>query len=275
MILVWKERFFMRRDYLSRLSRAARWYLPPAEAAEVLEDYREIVAGRSEEELRREVGSPRETARRLAQPKAYRRWLAVFLVLSACVLLPAVDPILEEVSLTAWLSGISQMFWNSNGSIARLSMPLFPLGIVLPLAWFQRNGGAGRAPSKRTLPIFALILLGIAWVWFLFWAILAERFDVINFLFPDMAWTVRLIICLNILIAGAAGMTGLFKSRLEGRRWRAMYIWGLTGVVLNSFLWQTFTCMTFESSVGWQGPYWIRLAFITAAGLLGTGVSLC
>ena len=24
----------MRRDYLSRLSRAARWYLPPAEAAE-------------------------------------------------------------------------------------------------------------------------------------------------------------------------------------------------------------------------------------------------
>ena len=264
----------MRWDYLSRLTRAARWYLPPAEAAEVLEDYREIVEGRTEEELRREVGSPRETARRLAQPKAYRRWLAVFLVLSACVLLPAVDPILEELSLTAWLFG-SHMFWNSNGSIARLSMPLFPLGIVLPLAWFQRNGGTGRAPSKRTLPIFALILLGIAWVWFLFWVILAERFDVIDFLFPDLAWTVRLIICLNTLIAGAAGMTGLIKSRLEDRRWRAMYIWGLTGVVLNSFLWQILTSMTFESSAGWQGPYWIRLAFITAAGLLGTGVSLC
>ena len=48
----------MRRDYLSRLSRAARWYLPPAEAAEVLEDYREIVAGRSEEELRRGLDAP-------------------------------------------------------------------------------------------------------------------------------------------------------------------------------------------------------------------------
>ncbi len=48
----------MRWDYLSRLSLAARWYLPPAEAAEVLEDYREIVEGRSEEELRREVGGP-------------------------------------------------------------------------------------------------------------------------------------------------------------------------------------------------------------------------
>ena len=219
----------MRRDYLSRLSRAARWYLPPAEAAEVLEDYREIVEGRSEEELRRDLGTPRAAMRQLAQPKAYRRWLMVFFVLSACVLLPAVDPILEGLSLTVWLSGISHMFWNSNGSIARLSVPLFPLGIVLPLAWFQRNGRKGRALSKRTLPIFALILLGIAWVWFLFWAILAERFDVIDFLFPDLTWTVRLITCLNILIAGAAGMTGLIKSPFGGRPRRGPYILGVAG----------------------------------------------
>ena len=58
----------MRRDYLSRLSRAARWYLPPAEAAEVLEDYREIVAGRSEEELRRDLGTPRAAMRQPAAP---------------------------------------------------------------------------------------------------------------------------------------------------------------------------------------------------------------
>lgn len=266
----------MRRDYLSRLSRAARWYLPTAEAAEVLEDYREIVEGRSEEELRRDLGTPREAMKQLAQPKAYRRWLAVFAVLAVCVLLPAVDPILEGFSLTAWLSGMyAHMFWNSNGDIARFSMPLFPLGIALSLAWFQRNGGRGRAPSKKSIPVLTLILLGIAWVWFLFWAILAERFDVIDFLFPDMTWVVRLIICLNILIAGAAGMTGLIKSRLEDRRWRAMYIWGLTGVVLNTFLWQVLTSMTFDSSNGWQGPYWIRLAFITAVGLIGTAVSLC
>ena len=76
----------MRRDYLSKLTRALRWYLPPAEAAEVLEDYREIVEGRSEEELRREVGAPWETARRLAQPKAHRRWLAAFGTLTVCLL---------------------------------------------------------------------------------------------------------------------------------------------------------------------------------------------
>ena len=262
-------------DYFSRLRRAARWYLPPAEAAEVLEDYREIVARRSEEELRRDLGTPRAAMRQLAQPKAYRRWLAVFLVLSACVLLPAVDPILEEVSLTVWLSGISHMFWGSEGSIARFAVPPFPLAVVLALVWFQRNGGKGRALSKRTLPVFALVLLGMAWVWFLFWVILAERYDVVDFLFPSMTWAVRLIICLNILIAGAAGMTGLIKSRLEDRRWRAMYIWGLTGVVLNTFLWQILSSMSLDGSDHWQLPYWIRLAFITAAGLLGTGVSLC
>ena len=265
----------MGRDYFSRLSRAARWYLPPAEAAEVLEDYREITAGRSEEELRQDLGTPRAAVRQLAQPKVYRRWLAVFLILSACLLLPSVDPILEGLSLAFWQSGMcSSMFWNSNGNIARLSMPLYPLGIVLPLAWFRRNGGKGRPLSKRTLPIFALVLFGIAWVWFLFRAILAGSFDVIDFLLPDMIWTVRLITCLNILIAGAAGMTGLIRSRMEDRRWRAMYIWGLTGVVLNTFLWQVFTSMNLDGSHGWQGPYWIRLTFITLAGLIGTGLSL-
>lgn len=266
----------MKRDYLSRLGRAARWYLPPAEAAEVLEDYREIAAGRSEEELRRDLGTPRAAMRQLAQPKAYRRWLAVFFILSACVLLPAVDPILEELSLTAWLSGMcSHMFWTSNGELARHSMPLFPLGIALSLAWFQRNGGKGRAPSKKVILFAILILLGIGWVWFLFWVVLTDHFDVIDFLFPRWAWAVRLVICLNILIAGVTGMVGLIKSRLEDRRWRAMYIWGLTGVVLNSFLWQVFTSMNLDSSVGWQGPYWMRLVFITLAGLLGAGVSLC
>ena len=60
---------------------------------------------------------------------------------------------------------------------------------------------------------------------------------------------------------------------LEDRRWRAMYIWGLTGVVLNSFLWQVFTSMNLTDGY-WQGSYWIRLVFITLAGLIGTGLSL-
>ena len=72
----------MRGDYLSELSRAVRWCLPPAEAVEVLG---EIAADRAEEELRRELGSPWSAARQLAQTKAYRRWVAVFAVVFTCI----------------------------------------------------------------------------------------------------------------------------------------------------------------------------------------------
>ena len=123
----------MKRNYLSRLSRAARWYLPPAEAAEVLEDYREIVEGRSGEELRRDLGTPRAAMRQLAQPKAYRRWLAVFLVLSACVLLPAAGVVRSELS---WLFGL---FLNDLMQTPRYAEMLLPLGTVLALVWFRRN----------------------------------------------------------------------------------------------------------------------------------------
>ena len=65
----------MRGDYLAKLSQAARWYLPQAEAAEVVEDYRDLIQQepRSEEELLRDLGSPWSAARQLAQPGAYRR----------------------------------------------------------------------------------------------------------------------------------------------------------------------------------------------------------
>ena len=79
----------MRGDYLAKLSQAARWYLPQAEAAEVVEDYRDLIQQepRSEEELLRDLGSPWSAARQLVQPRAYRRWVAVFAVLDIAMFL--------------------------------------------------------------------------------------------------------------------------------------------------------------------------------------------
>ena len=130
----------MRRDYFSRLSRAARWYLPPAEAAEVLEDYREVVEGRSEEELRREVGAPWETARRLAQPGAHRRWLIVFGSLSVCLLLPMVDTLSTELSLLLYKIFREYYLWGGVPVTSQLNLLLFPLGAVLSLVWLRRGG---------------------------------------------------------------------------------------------------------------------------------------
>ena len=46
----------MKKDYMTRLERAARWRLPPQEAEDVIADYREMVGDppRPEEELLRD-----------------------------------------------------------------------------------------------------------------------------------------------------------------------------------------------------------------------------
>ena len=260
----------MKRNYLSRLSRAARWYLPPAEAAEVLEDYREIVEGRSGEELRRDLGTPRAAMRQLAQPKAYRRWLAVFLVLSACVLLPAAGVVRSELS---WLFGL---FLNDLMQTPRYAEMMLPLGTVLALVWFRRNGRKEETLPKWVVPLLILLLLGIAWVSFLAWTLFAERWDLLNALFPEeRVWLHRLTLGLNALAAGTVGMIGLVKARLADRRWRAVYVLGLTGAVACLFMWKMYTGMFWEFQPGWQTPYVIRYMVIILVGLLGTGVSLC
>ena len=266
----------MRKDYLSSLSRAARWCLPPAEAAEVLEDYREIVEGRSEEELRREVGAPWETARRLAQPKAHRRWLAVFGTLSVCLLLPMADALATELSLLLYRLFQEYYLWGGAPITSRLTVLLFPLGAVLSLIWFRRGGEkrSGKVPGG-VMPLLVLLLLGMAWVWFLAWIILTEQWKIVDFLFPSHGRAVQRTLALVILFAGGAGMFALVKARLGDRRWLAVYMMSLAGAGLAIYLWRLLTRMSFDPSDSWQIPYWIRLGVITAAGLLGTGVSLC
>lgn len=253
----------MRRDYLSRLSLAARWYLPPAEAAEVLEDYREIVAGRSEEELQREVGSPRETARRLAQRKAYRRWLKVLAVLTACVLVPMVmarddvywGPIIRQVCALALCGGIG-----------------------LSLLWFQWNGTReGRLPRGIVI-LLALILLGMAWVWLLAGLVLGEFWERLNLVAESVIAPLTLngSLTLVFFLMGAASLFGLVKARLSDRRWRAVYVLGLSGTILTISFYLLLSSMNFNGfTPGWWRPHVIRYIVITLLGLLGTGVSLC
>ncbi len=104
---------------------------------------------------------------------------------------------------------------------------------------------------------------------------MTEQLNIVNFLFPDYGQTVVETLGLYIVITGAAGMFGLVKVRLGDRRWLAVYILSLTGAGLAIFLWGMMTRMSFDGSENWQLSYWIRLGFITLAGLLGTGVSLC
>ena len=276
----------MKRDYFFRLARAARWYLPPAEAAEVLEDYQELIAqeSRDVEELRRDFGSPRSAVRQLVQPRVYRRWLAVFTVLGTCVLLPALTPFWQWLSLNVFMIFHFDWFWwfwwflHIGERVVSFSEIFFLVGLTLSLAWFWRTSRKepGGIFLKGILLWLALLLMGMAWLWFMVWLFLGERWELNRIFFSvGQVSIMQLVIGADILAMGLTAFLGLVRARLWNRRWLAVYMLGLTGTVLGLSVWAMMTSLNLSAGPGWQAPLLTRYILLTATGLIGTGVSLC
>ena len=258
----------MKRDYLSRLARAARWYLPPAEAAEVLEDYRDLIEQepRSEEDLRRDVGTPKDAIGQLVQLKAYHRWLMAFAVLAAGVLFPAVGPIWSRL-----------FWWNGIDWFAQLDWVFLLAGSILSFVWFQQNGKREGALPKKMFLAMLVPLAGMAWSWFLALSVMYWLDPVLQFMNahsvsgPAIHWS----LLLGGLAMGLTSLLGLFKARISDRRWRAVYVLGLAGTLMSLGVWSMLSSMSLDFSAGWQTPLLLRYGFITIVGLVGTAVSLC
>ena len=78
------------------------------------------------------------------------------------------------------------------------------------------------------------------------------------------------------LLAALAGLLGAVWARLADRRWRAVYVLGLTVLLAALLLCSVLTSMDLSlSGERWWVPYALRMALLTALGLVGTGVSLC
>ena len=259
----------MRKDYLSRLSRAARWCLPPAEAAEVLEDYQDLIEQepRSDEALRRDLGNPKDAVGQLVQVKAYRRWLAVFAALAVCALFPAVGPILSRL-----------FWWNEIFWFTQLDWAYLLAGWVLSFVWFQRNGRKESALPRGIFPAMLVPLAGMVWSWYIALSAMYWMTELYEFLSknPMLAPNLYLTLLCNALIMGLAGLFGLIRARMGDRRRREVYVLGLAGAVLTMSVWALLSCMDLSfSDTGWQTPILLRYIIITLLGLVGTGVSLC
>ena len=269
----------MKQDYLSALDRWARWYLPQEEAAEVLEDYREMAAGRSQEDLRRCLGTPRRAVRQLAEPKAYGRWLAVFAVLSVSIALPAVVPLWQELALEVFLLFRAYWFWDIGQTVVPFTWVFLAVGTALSLLWFRRGGKGTDRTLPRTLPpLLVLLAAGMAFLWFMAWILLREPTELIRALFPthERVRLFRLAMNLDTFLMGAVGLFGLIRFRMSGQPWGAVYVLGLAGTVLGLSVWGLMTSMDLSvTSPGWQTVYIMRYALVTLVGLAGTAVSLC
>ena len=275
----------MKKDYMARLERAARWRLPPQEAEDVIADYRDIVADppRSEDQLRREVGDPVEVIKLLvAPPKVYRTWLAVFAVMAACVLIPG-------HSGFGWFSWPFYRLCFEQGGL-HLGPVLAVLGGGLALFWFRRQKGATKAPVPRGL-IAALtaLLVWIGLALLLNWAIcydldgllaLGPRVQVwpgpLGDTEPFTVFASKWALILLPFFASFLAVYWLVRARTRDRRWTAAYILTLAAILVSLETIAQMNSMD-VTSVSTDAAFRVNLikcAVITAVGAVGTGVAL-
>ena len=125
----------MKKDYMTRLERAARWRLSAQDAEDVIADYREMVGDppRPEEELLRDLGKPGDAVRPLVQTRQYHIWLAVFVFLSACILSFG----FSVYDWRLWLIYFDDYFYGTRDSLSRV---VTVLGAATALVWFRWQG---------------------------------------------------------------------------------------------------------------------------------------
>lgn len=266
----------MKKPYLTRLDRWARWMLPRAEADDVIADYREIT---SDPEMLRGLDKPRNVIRPLAQKKPYYTWLAAFAVLAACLLIPAISP-LPGGPYPVWFN----LFFTSIPGFNFCRLFLIT-GTALSLIWFRPRQGEPNAPLPRPIPVLlAAELVLLAAVWWLSWQL--SLFP--DGIFTDQAFWLPFLIYVDpytesshifmVLLLWASpiiailGAAALVKARTRDRRWRAVYVLSLSLLMLDFCVLNTLTSMDWTLSPAFPLQYSVE---ITAIGLIGTGVSLC
>lgn len=286
----------MKKDYMARLERAARWRLPAQEAEDVIADYRDIVGTppRTEEQLVRDLGKPRDVVMQLTTVRQYRIWLAVFAALTACVLVPGINAVGWGTNLTRLCFALDTWGW----------VPLMHLGPVLAffgsvgtLAWFRKNGHrAGKLPRAITVLLAALSVWMIAilvvdgcwisspqgfagmWGW--------KRPTYFGMPLGPLDYRVSSLLDRIItltqyggIITTLLGIFALVKARTGDRRWAAVYVLSAAAMIVTV---ETFVLLCGHdltpegiSTLTLQWSSLVYYAAVALVGWLGTGVALC
>lgn len=254
----------MKKTYMDRLACWARWKLPRQEAESVIADYREIVGTppRSEEELLRDVGAPRDAVERLANPEKYRLWLAAFFLFSLCALAPC-------------LSSPSSLWWFRY--LDAVCAVLSVAGSAAVVLWFRRFG-----KKEQRMPKALPIVLAVFFVWcggiLLFdWSWMHDPAGFVRMtepLTPYIGGMVGGACRVSAIAAALACVWSLVKARTGDRRWAAVYILSLA-VVLVAMETRMLTSTLSDFSAGWYVPFLRRYCAIFAVSLVGAGAALC
>ena len=273
----------MKKSYMARLERWARWMLPPQEADDVLADYREIAGAppRPDDELLQDLGKPRDVIRPLVERESYRTWLAAFVGLAACVLFTG-------------HSGFGVFSWPLyrlcfEQGLLHLGPVFALLGMVLALVWFRRGRDEPKTPIPKGIIItLAVLLVWIGLIFLFYWAILyhLEGFlamwgmaqvwpGSLGVMAPRSVIFSKLAMTLLPHFVSYAALYWLVKARVHDRRWAAAYILTLTAIVISmETLAQTQSMVvTAPFEVGMRANL-LKCAVFTVIGLAGAGAAL-
>lgn len=256
------------KDYLARLTRSARWRLPPKEAGDIIEDYTELlmIDFRPYEDLCRDYGAPKYAVKQLSFFRDYGRWLVTFWLLAALLALPTL-----------------RLFFSGMPSIDLLygwqEPLLLLLAVVLSILWFRLEGERFREkPDQLPLLMVVLLLAGLST------ALLAQslfREEPLEGFFSALApgqVGIVFVALLRVVGGGCAllALIGLVNARLGDRRWLALFTAGLTVVFLAAILYRTVTNLSVpETPTVWYNQEVWQMAVTALLGVVGTGVALC
>ena len=243
-------------NFMHRLDIALHWYLPKAEANEVLEDYQDIrrQANQDGETIFQAEQDPRKLSRELQNPREYRRWLLMFWLLLLCPLVPFQYMLREGIHLLN--------YWDTP---IKLCIFLFGLGLALALfishRWNHQPGEPGRShkPFAAAALLLLLDIVGALGAIYIYCHIcLGNELNIsgeyiINYL---TFWAV-----INGLICLAA----LVMCRLRSCRWLGVYLIGLTMLLGIIYYMELFTNLYLDGTAINIGLHQLRGYFLPLA----------
>ena len=293
----------MKKDYMTRLERSARWRLSREEAEDVIADYRHIVGltPRSEEELRREVGDPEQVVKLLVSPpRAYRVWQAVFALMAACILIPGASP--HGPFYWLWDACFAGPYGGGWGRLyaythfAHWGPILAGVGLVAALVWFRRTGRKEERLPKAVIILMAALLAWTGALLLMEWAAFRDPQGFVDLLGevpltyfgipigPNGGSMVPLSVEIlrDVLQYGGTaiaflGVYALVRARTGDRRWVAVYCVSMAVMLISMESLAVFTAMdvTALSTDNWWHTQMGYYFAILAVGAAGAGAALC
>ena len=265
-----------KQEYMKKFSFFARWYLPAAEAEDVIIDYSEMLRDHPDSSsIDHELENPRQAAKLLMEKKSYRRWISAFVLMVFCLLIPT------SQMLRGW-------FYRRP---FRLMLLLLFIGAAAALLYFRPRDKALRSPlPKRLLPalialtasavISALLLAGLAnGFWKVFGTVVGSHGVAVG----RYGLYAGMILQAFAAFSLTASFYGLVKARTDNHRWRALYIMALTALIVCTLVYATLHHMNLSlASDAFLRDYLIGLnkdviglGVFGLVGLTATGVALC